>query len=271
MLIPSTITARRTRRYTSTWYIHPTTHKHDFEPMDGSGRYIFQPPKVRQSIRPGGPLYLRLLHFQPRPLRLQPDHGPGRTQEAPHPGDQPGYVPHHPTHLRPVRRRQGDPGNHPHPEQRGHRQPQGKLWGKTSVHGILTNEAYTGTLVWGEGAKDKGEPVRVEKAFPAVVSKAQFRRVNQLMRSRAPRFSHPRRVGSSYLLSGLAKCQACNSPLTGRFAKSGQYAYYVCPTNIKVGKDACQTSNTQRPPFRGTGGQQDSAPTSSPRTASTTW
>ena len=61
MLIPSTITARRTRRYTSTWYIHPTTHKHDFEPMDGSGRYIFQPPKVRQSIRPGGPLYLRLL------------------------------------------------------------------------------------------------------------------------------------------------------------------------------------------------------------------
>ena len=77
--------------------------------------------------------------------------------------------------------------------------------------------------------------------FPAVVSKAQFRRVNQLMRSRAPKFSHPRRVGSSYLLSGLAKCKAYNSPLTGRFAKSGQYAYYVCPTNIKVGKHACET------------------------------
>ena len=56
MLIPSTITARRTRRYTSTWYIHPTTHKHDFEPMNGGGRYIFQPPQVRRSIRPGGPL-----------------------------------------------------------------------------------------------------------------------------------------------------------------------------------------------------------------------
>ena len=36
MLIPSTITARRTRRYTSTWYIQSTTHKHDFEPLDGS-------------------------------------------------------------------------------------------------------------------------------------------------------------------------------------------------------------------------------------------
>ena len=41
MIIPSTITARRTRRYTSTWYIHPTTRKHDFEPMDGGGGTFF--------------------------------------------------------------------------------------------------------------------------------------------------------------------------------------------------------------------------------------
>ena len=51
MLIPSTITARRTCGYTSTWYIHPTTHKHDFEPMDGRGRYIFQPPQC-QAVNP---------------------------------------------------------------------------------------------------------------------------------------------------------------------------------------------------------------------------
>ena len=93
-----------------------------------------------------------------------------------------------------------------------------------------------------EGAKDKADPVRVEKAFPAIVSKTQFRKCEPVqMRSRAPKFSHPRRVGSSYLLSGLARCRACNSPLTGRFAKSGQYAYYVCPTNIKIGNGACET------------------------------
>ena len=119
--------------------------------------------------------------------------------------------------------------------------PKGKLWGKTSVHGILTNEAYTGTLLWGAKAKDKGEPVRVEKAFPAIVSRAQFRRVNQQLRSRAPKVTNPRRVGSSYLLSGLIKCQACNTSLNGRFAQSGKYAYYVCPSNIKIGKDACET------------------------------
>ena len=119
--------------------------------------------------------------------------------------------------------------------------PRGKLWGKTSVHGILTNEAYTGTLVWGEGAKDKGEPIRVEKAFPAIISKAQFRRVNQFMHSRAPKLRHPRRVGSSYLLSGLIKCQACGTSLVGRYAQNGKYAYYVCPSNIKIAKDACET------------------------------
>ena len=96
--------------------------------------------------------------------------------------------------------------------------PRGRLWGKTSVHGLLINEAYTGTLVWGANAKDKADPVRVDKAFPAIVTKTQFSRVNKLMRSRAPKRSHPRRVGSTYLLSGLVKCKACNRALSGQDA-----------------------------------------------------
>ena len=119
--------------------------------------------------------------------------------------------------------------------------PRGKLWGKTSVHAILVNEVYTGTLLWGTTAKDKAEPVRVEKAFPGIISKAQFKRVNRLMRSRAPKRSHPRRVGSTYLLSGLVKCKSCNRALSGQDAKSGQDAYYVCQSIMKRGKDACDT------------------------------
>ena len=119
--------------------------------------------------------------------------------------------------------------------------PRGKLWARTSVHNILTNEAYTGTLVWGINAKDNADPVRVEKAFPAIITRAQLQRVGRHLSSRAPKFSHPRRVGSSYLLSGLIKCEACKMPLTGRFAKSGQYSYYVCQSNVKLGKDACDT------------------------------
>ena len=83
--------------------------------------------------------------------------------------------------------------------------------------------------------------MRVEKAFPAIITRAQFQRVGKHLSSRAPKFSHPRRVGSSYLLSGLAKCKTCNTPLIGRFAQSGKYSYYVCQSNIKLGRDACKT------------------------------
>ena len=81
--------------------------------------------------------------------------------------------------------------------------PAGKLWSKNGIHFILRNEVYTGTLIWGASAKDKAEPVRIEKAFPAIISKAKSQRVNRLMRSRAPKVINPRRVGSSHLLSGL--------------------------------------------------------------------
>ena len=46
MLIPSTITALRTRRYMSTLYIHRTIHRLNFNPMDGGGRSSLQPPFV---------------------------------------------------------------------------------------------------------------------------------------------------------------------------------------------------------------------------------
>ena len=119
--------------------------------------------------------------------------------------------------------------------------PTGKLWSKNGVHYILKNEVYTGAMVWGNTAKDKAEPVRVEKAFPAIVSKAQFRRVAKLMRSRAPKVANPRRVSSSYLLSGLVKCHRCNRALSGQDAKSGQFAYYVCQSLIKRGSGACDS------------------------------
>ena len=119
--------------------------------------------------------------------------------------------------------------------------PAGKLWSKNGIHFILRNEVYTGTLIWGANAKDKADPIRIEKAFPAIISKAKSQRVNSLMRSRAPKVINPRRVGSSHLLSGLLKCKACNRALSAQVAKSGQFSYYVCQSIMKHGKDACNT------------------------------
>ena len=96
-------------------------------------------------------------------------------------------------------------------------------------------------MVWGTSGKGKDDTVRVEKAFPAIVSKTRFRRVNSLMRSRAPKIAHPRRVASSYQLSELVKCRACNRALSGQDTKSDQFAYYVCQSIMKHGKGACET------------------------------
>ena len=35
--------------------------------------------------------------------------------------------------------------------------PAGKLWSKNGVHLLLTNEVYTGALVWGRNAKDRSQ------------------------------------------------------------------------------------------------------------------
>ncbi len=117
--------------------------------------------------------------------------------------------------------------------------PRGKPWGKTSVHAILINETYTGTLIWGMNAKDGADPVRVENAFPAIISKDQFNRVSKLLRSRAPKVVNPRRVASPFLLSGLVKCKTCRRALTGQGSKYAQFTYYVCQTLMKQGKGAC--------------------------------
>ncbi len=125
--------------------------------------------------------------------------------------------------------------------QEGIASPKGKKWLKTTIYRTLTNEVYTGTLLWGVTAKDKLPPIRVENAFPAIVSKEEYDRVARVMRANAPDKQHPQRTASPYLLSGLAKCAECGKALIGQEAKSGQYAYYVCHSLLKRGKGTCDT------------------------------
>ena len=117
----------------------------------------------------------------------------------------------------------------------------GKKWLKTTIHTMLSHEAYTGTVVWGIKAKDKAEPVRVEDAFPAIVSKREFHRARKLLGSRAPKQVNPRRAFSPYLLSGLLKCETCGKAMTAAEAKSGKYTYYVCHSLLKRGSGTCKT------------------------------
>ena len=129
--------------------------------------------------------------------------------------------------------------------------PRGSTWRITTVHKILENEAYTGTLVWGINAKDGTPPVRVENAFPAIVTPQELQRVKRLLKARSPKIVHPRRASSPYLLSGLATCALCGKQLTASEAKSGKYTYYVCQSILKKGSGLMRHAAHQRQGVRG--------------------
>jgi site-specific DNA recombinase len=125
----------------------------------------------------------------------------------------------------------------------GFRTANGQPWGKTTVHKVLTNEAYCGTLVWGgrpghRAIHSADPPVRVENAWPAIIDSASFALVQEKMASKRPKAIHPRTIPSRYLLSGLLFC-SCGHAMIGRSAKSHQYFYYTCNGGFKKGKGAC--------------------------------
>lgn len=72
--------------------------------------------------------------------------------------------------------------------------PRGNSWGKTTIHKILTNEAYIGTLVWGRSSVRNLPPIRSEEAWAAIVSRDIFNHVQALLKERAFITTHPKRV-----------------------------------------------------------------------------
>ena len=133
----------------------------------------------------------------------------------------------------------------------------GKRWYKGTLHYVLRNEAYTGTAVWGRTSKGEKtqDPVRVEGAWPALISRELFDEVQQAVRDRAPRVRRPARVGSRFLLSGLLKCGVCGllkcgvcgRPYSAQGAKSGQFAYYICGTLFREGAGTCSARYLNAP------------------------
>jgi site-specific DNA recombinase len=119
--------------------------------------------------------------------------------------------------------------------------PKSKGWLKTTIFKVATNEAYTGTLVWGRQSQRQLPPIQVENARPAIIDKGTFEHVQRLLSERAPVSLHPRRVASHFLLSGLAKCGQCGKALVGQDAKNGKFSYYVCGTLLKKGARSCST------------------------------
>jgi len=102
----------------------------------------------------------------------------------------------------------------------------GKPICKATLQRMLTNPVYLGII------KHNGEGY--EGGFPAIVSRATFEKVQDVLKNRAkPRHSKKRHY---FPFTGLLKCGECGAAITAQWAhgNGGTYRYYRCTK--KLGK-----------------------------------
>lgn len=123
-------------------------------------------------------------------------------------------------------------------------------WTATAISRILKNEIYTGVLIQGKEStpnykvkkrmkKEKTEWIRVEDAHEAIISKADFLVVQQLLMIDTRTSPDKKIVG---LYAGYIKCGDCGSNMIKKTIPVGEktlngiqkkYVYYICAGNKK--------------------------------------
>lgn len=123
-------------------------------------------------------------------------------------------------------------------------------WTSSTVRNILTNERYTGSMVWGKrkdhrkrGLTGLIPDVVVEHSHAAIITKKDYDTAQEIMKSR--RIQKETLNQYDYLLSGLIYCQ-CGHNMVGHSAKSGKYHYYVCNRKVKQGAASCDSKMINR-------------------------
>ena len=125
----------------------------------------------------------------------------------------------------------------------GYRTKRGNKFGKNSLHGILSNEKYTGLYVFnktqrkgingkrnGHKQKSEDEIIKVEGGIPQIIDKEVFLQAQEMMqkRKKAPG-SH--KATTLYLLTGIIRCGECGHAMQGNKRKdkyNNDYISYRC-------------------------------------------
>lgn len=124
-------------------------------------------------------------------------------------------------------------------------QRRGNLWSIQNVYLILTNPVYMGQKLFNQREwktrqkKDEQEIIRI--SVPSIVSEEIFELVQEKMASRSPQKSHPRRLTSPRLLTGILRCGECGAAMTLATGKSNTYFYYRCTTRTRKHLDLCSS------------------------------
>lgn len=131
------------------------------------------------------------------------------------------------------------------------------VWSGEMVRRILTDEAYTGTLICHKSERNKinktfhftesHERFRHENFLPQIITKELWQQVQELAGSR--RNNHVRAGTNQTILrySGLLACGDCERGIFGKRiqTKAGQRVEYTCSGYHRYGKDFC-TKHTLR-------------------------
>lgn len=120
----------------------------------------------------------------------------------------------------------------------GYRTKRGQPFGSNSLHDLMHNEKYIGTLVYGQTpyredgtrnthAKDGADVIRIEDAIPAIVDKGTFQIVQQRMAlNKRIQGGRPAK-NREYPLRSKVFCEDCKRAMTITTSK-GEYYYYRC-------------------------------------------
>jgi site-specific DNA recombinase len=121
----------------------------------------------------------------------------------------------------------------------------GGRWGLGAVYQILTRETYIGlhrfNVRSAKTKEEKPDDEVIEVAVPAIVEKAQFEAVQQLLKSRSSQLKAPRFINGGTLLGGVCFCADCGGAMTLRTSgKREDYRYYTCCTRARQGRTGCR-------------------------------
>lgn len=120
----------------------------------------------------------------------------------------------------------------------GHTTKRGKPFGSNSLHDLLKNEKYIGTLIYGKvqkganGSRNSHAPadadcIRIENAVPAIVDRETWERVQLKMeKNRHDASGRPATV-RDYPLKGKVFCGECKTAMVVTKSKY-RYFYYSC-------------------------------------------
>lgn len=132
-----------------------------------------------------------------------------------------------------------------------------KQWSTTIVHSILTNVLYKGVRIFNKyhwkTHELKPESEWIVTEIEAIVSEDLFVLVQEKLKSRSPAVSHPKRLSSPRLLTGILKCGICGANMvmaTGK-GEGGTYYYYRCSTKTRKHVNLCSSRPVRMDQFDG--------------------